>query len=213
MIDPVHKPSLASLCFTRASEAGYGRSQWRRDWPAQVVQLPSMCREAGTGRAGEQAGQLPGCAQRNLCHSLHIQSWPGNSESFIWKWGSWHSRKLQIWLGCLCCPYSQWSELSCFKNLHHCKAEDNRGAHLCKMPTKDRWCCLHVPLLCPAQYWTRSDQLLLFALFCSGNKKGAGQSRTKRINSVTLRQGKILQKTLRIQVGAWVEIVQQKKSS
>lgn len=109
--------------------------------------------------------------------------------------------------------YSQWSELSCFKNLHHCKAEDNRGAHLCKMPTKDRWCCLHVPLLCPAQYWTRSDQLLLFALFCSGNKKGAGQSRTKCINSVTLRQGKILQKTLRIQVGAWVEIVQQKKSS
>lgn len=84
-------------------------------------------------------------------------------------------RKLQILLGCLCCPYSEQSELSCFKNLHCCKAEDNRGAHLCKMlAEKGREYCLHVPLLCPAQYWTRSDQLRLFALFCSGNKKVQG---------------------------------------
>lgn len=84
-------------------------------------------------------------------------------------------RKLQTLLGCLCCPYSEWSELSCFKNLHCCKAEDNWGAHLSKMPAaKGRQYCLHVPLLCPAQYWTRSDQLLLFALFCSGNKKVQG---------------------------------------
>lgn len=175
MTDPVHKPSRASFCFTSASEAGCGHSHWIQNWPAQAAPACAEMQaqaELVSRQDSSQAVPRGTCAIHSTCRAgqgirnpLSENGTAGNSEL---------CRKLQILLGCLCCPYSEWSELSCFKNLHCCKAEDNRGAHLCKMPAKGRQYCLHVPLLCPAQYWTRSDQLLLFALFCSDNKEVQG---------------------------------------
>lgn len=106
-----------------------------------VAGCSSTCRDAGAGRAGEQAGQLPGrsCASHSARRAAcGVESpLPQNGKTGT----SVLYRKLQALIGCLCCPYSEQCvclQPSRFKNLPCCKAEDNPGAHLCKMPAKSR---------------------------------------------------------------------------
>lgn len=79
-----------------------------------------------------------GAVTKKHSHANKIQS----PLSENWKTGtSVLYRELQTLIAHLYCPYSEQRmclQLSCFNNLRYHKAEDNPGAHLCKMPANSR---------------------------------------------------------------------------
>lgn len=93
--DPVHKPRLASFCFTSASDAGHGHLHQRWDWSAQAPRLPQRVRrlqaqaELASRQGSFQTGAVPltPCAElpvgfRVLCLKMGKMAFPCSTENY-----------------------------------------------------------------------------------------------------------------------------------
>lgn len=130
----------------------------------ELADCCSTCGDTGAGRAGEQAGQLPGrsCATHSTRGAARGVQSPLSENGKTCT--SVLYRKLQTLIGYLSCPYSEQCiclQLSYFKNLPCCKTEDNPGAR-CLQRADSILCTCH----CCVLHNIDQDQINYFFLQC-----------------------------------------------